>query len=196
MTLKTLSFLALFPLLLFGCVGHQTPQALSQKLERISLVEDIYIDLTDLFPLPFKGVYLQQLISTFANQQHQFSVHLTLEPTSFKAVAFNDIAGQLYTLVWTQETLEWTTSSFIPKHIQPHRILADFLMAHLPLKILQKHLQGAIVTEEKGTRFIRKNHKLVREIILKDPLKDLGGEIILKNPILPYQLDIKTVMVP
>ncbi len=197
MQIKNLSFIICLPLLLLGCSSLKTPQSPSQKFNKIAIAEDIYINLVDIFPLPFKGVYLQQLTSTFANQKHQFSVHLTLDPTSFKAVAFNDIVGQLYTLTWTQETLDWTASSFIPKHIKPHRILADFLMAHLPLKKLQKHLKGAIVTEKNSTRFIRKKNILVREITYAThPQKTLGENVTLKNPNLSYQLEIKTVDLP
>ena len=194
---KILSLLlCLSPLFFSGCGSLPTPKIPPQKIETITLEKGVFIEIDKLFPLPFEGVYLQRLTSTFKGKTHEFFVHLTLTPNTFKAVAFNDIAGQLYELNWHADTLTWAPSSFIPEHFNPQYILADFLITHLPVKTLQKQLKGATVLETKNKRILQKGDIILREITYGNAVQTPLKNAHLKNPQHQYDLDIKTVGFP
>ena len=189
-------FLCLLSVFLSSCGSLSPAKKSTQKIEIIALEKDVFIEAGNLFPLPFEGVYLQHLTSTFKNKKHEFSVHLTLSPNAFKAVAFNDIAGQLYELNWQEDSLTWTSSSFIPKHFNPQYILADFLITHLPLETLQKHLKGATAFDTKNKRILQKNDTIVREVIYENSPQNSLQNARLRNARRHYELHIKTVVLP
>jgi hypothetical protein len=183
-------------LLLSGCASLLKGPTNAQRINHLSIENAAYLDASSLFPLPLQGVFLQQLTTVFQDRDLSFSVHLTLSPQEFKAVAFNDIVGELYQLNWTPDALTWSASEHLPKQLKPENILSDFLLVSLPLEVLKKHLHGATVAEEKGLRIIRVCNHVVREIKYTLPLENFWEYIVLKNTKRGYQLTIQTVQLP
>ena len=190
----SLFFSSLF--FLSGCASWSREPQSTQKINRLYIEENVFLETAPLFPLPFQGVFLQNLTARFQGRSLSFSVHLTLSPQTFKAIAFNDIAGQIYDLNWTPTGLKWSASKHLPKHLKPENILSDFLLVSLPLDLLKKHLHGATVAEEKNTRFIRAGNRKIRKIKRTKPSGLFWKHVILKNPKQGYELTIQTVELP
>lgn len=183
-------------LFLSGCASLKKEPENTQKLNCLSIEKGVFLETDGLFPLPFQGVLLQNITARFQEHSPSFSVHLTLSPQIIKAVAFNDIAGQLYDLEWSPHDLAWSASKYLPKQLKPENILSDFLLVALPLEILKKHLHGATASEENGLRLIRINNKNIREIKRTEPSGLFWKHIVLKNTKQNYELTIQTVELP
>jgi|GEM_PF-4618191 len=190
------AFFLSFLILVSGCTSLPKAPQNTQKLDRLYIEEDIFLETPSLFPLPFQGVFLQNLTARFQARSHSFSIHLALSPQNFKAVAFNDIAGQLYDLNWNSNALTWSASNYLPKQLKPEKILSDFLLVALPLDTLKKHLHGAIVSEKNGLRVISIGNKTIREIRRTEPSGLFWKHIVLKNTKRGYELTIQTVELP
>lgn len=59
----------------------------TQKLNRLSIEEGVFLETDGLFPFSFQGVLLQNITASFQEHSPSFSVHLTLSPQIIKAVA-------------------------------------------------------------------------------------------------------------
>ncbi len=185
--------LLLFTLSLTGCATQQTAP---ERVTLVSISQTAKLNTMQAWPLKNKGSHLQQVTATANGEKHTFSVYLEIHDRKFEAVAFNDVTGRLYSFTWTPESVSWEASPLIPAEIMPENIIADFLMAHLPLAQLQSALMGASVTElGDGKHVVRtvKNKDTIRKITYLQKNGNIWGHLIVENPQIGYKLDIKTV---
>lgn len=181
-------------LMLAGC--SSSPVA-PDRLSEITVYQDVVLKTNHAWPLKNCGTFLQKVDATVQDQTQTFSVHLTASPQALEAVAFNDIAGRLYTLKWTPETIEWEGSAYIPPEMMPENIIADYLMAQLTDKDLITDLDGAVVqdktTGSQKTRTIQNNKTRLRTFTYEKPQGDLWTHLIIENHVIGYKLDIQMV---
>ena len=176
--------------LLTGCA---TPPQSSQHedAQSLAITPTSRLKINDVWPLKLQGTYLQKIKAVVKGQEHTFSVHITLSPEKLEFVAFNDMIGRVYHLVWTPTKTTWESSEHIPDTMKPENIIVDFLLAHLPHEKLA--LDGAEATEEDGVRFIQQPNGLARKITRKGQMGDMWQTVTIENPLLGYTLMIETV---
>jgi hypothetical protein len=182
---------------IFNLTKKSSESQYQMPLHQVSINPWVKLNTVKLWPLKNFGTYLQKVTASVKGKKHTFSIHLTLNAEMLEAVAFNDMAGRLYTLQWTPQSVCWEGSSYIPECIKPENIIADFLLVHLPVNQLQGVLQGAIVFEGpvgfKLTRVI-KNNQVLRSITYSNPIGKMWGQVTIENPEIGYKLDIQTVV--
>jgi hypothetical protein len=180
--------LMLTTLLLFGC--QTMPQELPQRPVSLLNVDEI-------FPSHLHGTYLQKITTTANGQEHTFTVHLNLSQQKVDFVAFDDIYGRLYHLVWTPENKVWQACEHVPATMRPEHIMEDFLLVHMPVASLKSSLQGASVREQGGVRqnwlYIENGPDLLRKIHCSGPMGTMWQHVTIENPQMGYKLDIQTV---
>jgi hypothetical protein len=173
--------------------GELVPAHLSQ----VSVGSTAVLQVANIWPLQNKGSYLQKITASAMGKRHSFSVHLTLDDDMLEAIAFADMAGRLYSMKWTPESVHWEGSSYIPPMIKPENIIADFLLVHLPTEQLHSVLQGAQIFEQdanNGKTRIVKGREVIRKITCRNPIGNIWGYVVIENPIIGYKLEIQTVM--
>lgn len=170
--------------------------SVEKDISAIAIDRQTKLDTRHLFPLTMQGEYVQKITTTVKQQHHTFSVYLMITPQQLQATAFNDIAGRLYQLTWQAGHIRWVQSRHIPKALKPEYILADFLLANLPLPQLKDALKGARVYEkingQNKVRVIISQLTVLRTIQYSKPLGSLWQHVIINNPQLDYTLDIQT----
>jgi hypothetical protein len=184
----------LFVFLLTGCVSHP------EDKQTLSISHRTHLNPAMAWPLREKGQYLQKIKAEIRGEKYTFSVHLTLEDYKLEAIAFNDVYGRLYHLTWTPDKISWVASDTLSEVLQPEYVIADFLLAHLPLDHLQDSLINAEIQEEKegdeSIRLITFKSELLRRISRYESLGYLWERVKIKNPEVGYELDIQTVALP
>lgn len=187
-------------LTLVGCgIPHEKgleTAILQPAISRVPVSKTSHLSLDHVWPLKLRGTYLQKMKTTVQGEQHTFTLHLTLEDQKLEAVAFNEMYGRLYQLTWTPQKISWVASDAIPESMRPEYIIADFLLAHLPLEDIKNALDNAQAREENKTRLIESNGILVRRISYDKPLGDLWEKVVIQNSEMGYELDIQTVPLP
>jgi hypothetical protein len=103
--------LGLLNLALAGCATNSIEKKENQKTVQVS--KTAYLNLNQSWPQS-SGVYLQKVTTTVQGKPFTFSVHITLNKEKLEAIAFNDIYGRLYHLIWTPENISWNSSPHIP----------------------------------------------------------------------------------
>lgn len=176
-----------------SCAGkHYMKSTPSQ----IPISRTVKLNTDNVWPLTIQGTFLQQITCTAMGKQQSFSVHLTLEDMMLEAIAFNDVAGRLYSLHWTPWNVDWEGSKYIPSVIKPENILLDFLLVHLPAHQLRRVLKGADVYENdnnNGKTRIIQGSNVKRTIYYSKPMGAMWGHVIIENPLIGYKLEIQTV---
>lgn len=193
-------FVLIFIFTLAGC-STVTPSSQISGSENQPLFDKNIYQNKEFFPaLKETKTYLQQVKTTVNEEEHIFSVHITLSPQQIDFIAFHDLLGQLYHLKWTPDEISWEASSSLPTFIQLDNIMEDFLLIHLPLATLKNHLKDHRITEEESpkltTRQISSQESVVpvRQIQRSGPLGFLWEKATLTHPRWGYQLDITTVV--
>lgn len=178
---------------LIGCTRTRFPQ----ERPYLALANPtVNLQTAHVWPLAFKGSYLQKITATAKGKKHTFSVYLNLNEQMLESIAYTDMTGRLYKLKWTPEHIIWEGSRYIPSIIKPENIITDFLMIHLPAKELEGLLRGARVFENSegtGKTRIVKVNEVIRRITYSKPLGKMWGHVIIENPVLGYKLAIQTV---
>lgn len=193
-------------LLLTGCLtmGGCAPQiqesgvdfSQSKPLMNMAISSSANLKGTKVWPLKGHGTYLQKVKTTVKDQEHVLSVHITLSPEKLEFIAFNDIAGRLYHLVWTPESIAWQASDHLPSTLLPENIIADFLLVHLTKDELTNTLQGATFEEENNGRIIQDAQGIIRKITRSNLVGSLWQNVTIENPTIGYTLEIQTIPVP
>lgn len=187
--------------------AHMPPQQVMQRqklsseqnktppLANIPIDANCTLHTTNIWPLKNTGSFLQQFTVRANGKKRSFSLHVTIEPHKLEAIAYNDMVGRLYTLVWAPDNLLWEGSTHIPEMIKPENIVLDFLLTHLPANDLQRGLQGAFVYERNDNNTkerIIKSQETLRTITYKHPFGNNFGFLLIDNPKVGYKLEIKT----
>jgi hypothetical protein len=194
--------LILTSLSLMGCGTDSYNAAVPQTsrteiFTRPAIRKTSLLTLDQVWPLKHQGTYLQKINATFKGQDYVFTVHLILEPQKIEFIAFNDIHGRFYRLIWTPQKMEEESSNDILKAEISEAIITDFLLAYLPLASLKRALNGAIVHEEgnnqQNIRSIESHSVVLRKIYRSTFLGYLWQKVVIDNSQDGYKLDIQTV---
>jgi hypothetical protein len=192
---KVYFLIVLLALILIGCASNTVETGEVEQTVPISKTS--HLCLMKSWLIKNQGTYLQKIKATMAGKQHTFSVHLTLGQQKLEAIAFNDVYGRLYHLIWTPEKISWTASENISEFLRPEYIIADFLLTHLSLEYLKTALEGAEVREEeesaRNVRMIENKGATLRKIYRSTSIGYLWEKITIQNPEVGYELDIETV---
>ncbi len=191
---KQLSFLIMITgaLGLMGC--ESTKQNMADKqIVSVPVGNSSQLSLAQVWPMPAHGSFLQKITATVKGQQHTFSVHLTMEDLKLEMIAFTEVYGRLYHLIWTPGKIYWNACTDLADALQPDNIIADFLLTHLPLEQLNASLVGAKARQEIEHRIVEDKSVILREIDRKQSLQYIWKKVVIHNPQLDYKLEIESV---
>jgi hypothetical protein len=183
---------------LIGCATQTIDGAKTTKTLPVNGIACLHH--TAAWPLQGEGRYLQNINADIRGERHKFSVHLTLENQKLEAIAFNEIYGRLYHLIWTPEKISWKCADALSDVLRSENIIADFLIAHLPADILRSSLVNADLqeeeTEQENIRLITLKAEILRRVSRHKSLGYLWENVRIQNPEIGYELDIQTVVLP
>ena len=164
--------------------------------QTIQLSQGGYLNVDKIWPLTsISGSFLQRVKATVGGQENVLTVHITQTPDHLNFVAFNDVIGRLYALIWAQDKTIWDASEHIPETMIPENIIGDFLLVHLDHHTLNQNLVGAYVVDNGDVRILyASDHTVLRKITRRHFKDGLWQNVQLENPILKYRLDIETVV--
>lgn len=173
-----------------GATNHQ------QKYKRISetrISKSASLKLKPFFHKRLTGKYLQKINIETAGRTLSVYAHLSLAHNKLEVTVFNDISGRLYHVKWFPDHIEWENFHRKFEKLPPENMIADFLLAQLPLDLIQKSLRGGSVYESNNLRMIKDKTGLIRTIARRKYVKGLWHEVTIENPKLNYKLTIQTV---
>ncbi len=187
-----------YSVILGGCtaVDQKTRMDFShfkQSPSVVSISPNSYLKLDKVWPLQGDGTYLQNVKTIIKGQEYTLSLHITLNGEALEFVAFNDIIGRLYHLMWTPSKMTWDASDHVPQGLFPENILADFLLVHLSISQLNEALEGAHISVNGNDRVIKDSSGIIRVISCTDKLDSLWQRVSIYNPQNDYRIHIQTV---
>lgn len=179
---------------MLACSPIKKMRSYQKSITELTVSKQVKINCNKVWPLTLTGTYVQQVTTSFNNKDYGFSVLLKIEKFKLEAIAFDELYGRLYHLIWTPAKLQLTASPYIPTLVAPEKILADFLLLYLPIPTLQAVLVKATVSENNGTILITDQANTIVTISRNKPLKHLWKEVMINNLQDKYTLKINTVV--
>lgn len=189
--MRKIIFIILF-MLFASTVAANHPQ----KYKRISetrISQSASLKLKPFFSKRLTGKYLQKINIETSGRTLAVYAHLSLDHNKLEVTVFNDISGRLAHVQWFPDHIQWENFHRKFEKLPPENMIADFLLAQLPLDLIQKSLRGGSVYESKNLRIIKDKTGLIRTISRQRYVKGLWHEVTIENPKLNYKLTIQTV---